>query len=455
MCNKNNKFNTASRRRFLKRVGATAASIAIAPYIGGVRRANAARGSAIACIRFFLSGGARTSAMWDSNHSTKYNPYGIKYTTAPTGVAPDFFISNLWPDSMLGVLPDISVVRTVYHGDRVGTGHSSCQQRMLTGGIDDTLPGWATVVNRELASNIPAVQIGDSNDFAEQFGSLGPAFASLEIPNARSVQSLRVQQAGLPGDAEMRRLIKLRNAVSLGSIQRTAFSAIRDLPFQQALARDIIAQISSGLTFDIKSSGDSARLGTRISTATALSNGELRSIFGVSSNGRGNEYGGRAMLALRLVQSGVRSVTIERGGWDTHGNEQGRLTRNLAELGQAISGLVATLKDLPSLSGLRNNALEDVVIVVDSEFGRDNTGANGFNGNDGSDHQSRYARFFSVMFAGGGVAGGQAIGATDVNFDPVNNVTYHSSQINATIYDLLGIDPAKYLSEPPIEDLYT
>ena len=161
------------------------------------------------------------------------------------------------------------------------------------------------------------------------------------------------------------------------------------------------------------------------------------------------------MLALRLVQSGVRSVTIERGGWDTHGNEQGRLTRNLSELSQALSGLITTLRDLQSLSQLRTNALEDVLIVVDSEFARDNTADNGFNGNDGSDHQSRYARFFSVMFAGGGIVGGQAIGATDANFSPVNGVTYQSARINATIYDILGIDPGKYLSVPPIEDLYT
>jgi len=59
------------------------------------------------------------------------------------------------------------------------------------------------------------------------------------------------------------------------------------------------------------------------------------------------------------------------------------------------------------------------------------------------------------MFAGGGVAGGRAIGATDENFEPIDGRVFHSSQINATIYDLMGISSAKYLgSSLPLEELY-
>jgi hypothetical protein len=452
---KKSKPASTTRRQLIALAGASAAGAIAAPYIGGVRRARAARGSAVACIRFYLNGGARTSAMWDANHTAKYNPYGTKYTSPPSGVDQSFFLGSLWPDSMVDVLPDISVVRTMFHGDGIGTSHDACQRRVLMGGTDDNLPGWATVTNRELFAPLPAIQIGDANDAAEALGNLGPTFSSIEIPNARSIDQIRTQfLAGLPSEPEMRRITRLRDLLSRRAVQRTPFEKVRNLPFQQSFTKEIIEQITNGAQFDVSSSGDGANLGRRISDGTQISNGDLRTIFGVSDNGGGNEYGAGAMLGLRLVQSGLRSVTIERGGWDTHGNEATRLGGSLPQLGQAIAGLVSTLKNLESLSGNTASALDDVLIVVDSEFSRDNTGTGGYNGNNGSDHQSTYARYFSVMFAGGGVAGGRAVGGTDANFNPIDGKTFQSSRVNATIYDLLGIASSKYLAQPPIEELY-
>jgi hypothetical protein len=452
----NNSKNNVSRRKFIKTLGASAAGFVAAPFIGGVRRAHAAHGSAQACIRFYLSGGARTSAMWDSNHIDKYNPYGTKYTTPPSGVASDFFVSDLWPDNIIEVLPDISVVRTMYHGDGVGTGHGACRQRVLTGGIDFNLPGWATVINRELDSLIPSVLIGNNGN-ASQLGSLGAAYASLTVPNARSVASLATSGADITL-SEALRIRKLRNALSLRAIRQVGSKQIRDLPFHQTNAESITTQIAQPY-FNITAAGDEASIGTRLSDDTPVTNAELRALFGVNGNGGGNGYGEKAMSALRLVQSGVRSVTITNGGWDTHGNEAARFNNSVPALGNAIHGLITTLKDLPSISiPPKANLLEDVLIVVDTEFARDNTGDNGFNNSDGSDHSSRYAKYFSAMFAGGGVAGGQALGTTDSQFvpspDEYASTTYHSSRINTTIYDLLGIESGKYLSEPSIEELY-
>jgi len=441
-----------SRRSLLKAAGVAAAGALAAPYIGGVRRANAAKGSAKACIRFYLNGGARTTAMWDSAHVAKYNPYGQK-AGIPGSV--EHTVSDLWPDDFVDVLGDIAVVRTIWHGDGVGTNHAACQQRVLTGGTDDGLPGWATVANRELLSPLPAVMIGDANDFAEQLGSLGPTFSSIEIPNANSVNSIQEQfLAGLPTAMELRRISNLRNALSKRSIQRTPYRPIRNLPFQQEFTKEIIDQITNGEAFDITLSGDAAELGFRNSDGSPITNGELRNLFGVNDSGGGNQYGSAAMLATRLVQYGLTSVNIERGGWDTHGNEANSLPGRVADLGQAIRGLILTLKDTKLPFSESASALDDVLIVVDSEFNRDNTGAGGYNGGGGSDHQSTYARYFSAMFAGGGVAGGRAVGETDANLNPVDGITYHSSRINATIYDLLGISHTKYLGTDPIEELY-
>ncbi|VAW70717.1 hypothetical protein MNBD_GAMMA09-2442 [hydrothermal vent metagenome] len=442
----------ASRRRFLKTIGGAASGYIVAPFIGGVRRANAAHGSAVACIRFYLSGGARTSVLWDSNHTEKYNPYGLKYTTPPSGVDADFLISNLWPDNIMEeILPDISVVRTVYHGDGVSTSHEACRQRILTGGTDLDLPGWSSVVNREFPSSIPSVLLG-GNPGAGQLGSLGAAYTSLMVPNAQSVARLTSISGAVTAE-ELRRIKQMRDAVSLRTVQQVSSSIIRDLPFHQDRTRQVVSQLSSPY-FNITAAGDSAFLGIRMSDGTPLTNGELKTLFEINVNGAGNGYNDKTLMALRLIQSGARAITITNGGWDTHGDEAGRLRNSLPRLGKALHSLISTLKDLPSLSGTKANALQDVLIVVDTEFGRDNTGENGFNSSSGSDHNNRYAKYFSVMFAGGGVTGGRAIGATDVSFSPVDGITYHSSRINATIYDLLGVSRGKYLSTTPIEELY-
>ena len=458
-----------NRRQFL---GAAAAGFAAGPFIGGTRRAHAARGSAVACIRLWLGGGARSTALWDGKHTTKYNPYGLKYETPPSGL--DYHISDLWPDSMLGVLDKIAVVRTLFHGDDIGTNHRACSERNLTGGLDRRLPGWAVVANRELDKTIPSVVVGSSGGLAEKLGGLGPAFSSIVVPNANAVSTIRdTLQAGLPA-SELDRIRKLRERISLESIRRTPSPIVRNLPLQQALAAGVVEHIKSGSSFDLRATADRERLGAVRKdlidpasslvvrpTGERLSNADLRRVFGVDGGGRAGrdgQYAEGAMLAVRLVQSGVRAVTVSAGGWDTHQGEADRLQSKIPMLGQAIVGLITVLDALPPLSGraTSTSALDDVLIVVDSEFSRDNTNDEGFNPDDGSDHRSTYARYFSAMFAGGGINGGKAVGTNDENYEPVDDVKFHASRINATVFDLLGVDASKYLSSDstPIEELY-
>lgn len=468
----NDQKSLLSRRRFLGTAAASTLGVSAGPFLGGVRRAHAARGSAVACIRFWLAGGARTSALWDGNHVTKFNPYGLKYEQAPSGV--DYYPSALWPDSMLTVLDKMSVVRTLFHGEGIGTNHRACSERMLTGGLDSKLPGWAVVANRELRAPTPSVVIGSTGGFAERLGSLGPAFSSIVVPTAGSIATIRdALNAGFPA-AEHERIRRLRRFLSKGVIQRTPSKIVQDLPLQQSLAADVVGYLKAGSQFELTANGDQEVIGTLrkdlVDPVTndvirdageRLTNADLRALFRIQDNGSGGvegQYGEGAMIALRMVQSGVRSVTVSRGGWDTHQGEQDKLTTRLGSLGTAITGLITALDALAPISGdpTKTSALDDVLFVVDSEFSRDNTGPDGFNGDDGSDHQSTYARYFSAMFAGGGIAGGRAIGTTDEAFEPVDGETYHSSRVNATIYDLLGIDHSKYLAgfSRPIEGLY-
>jgi len=110
------------------------------------------------------------------------------------------------------------------------------------------------------------------------------------------------------------------------------------------------------------------------------------------------EFGNGCLLARRLVESGVTFVEVSAGNWDTHDDVFGR-TKNLA--GQVDGPFAALISDLK-----QRGMLDTTLVVWMGEFGRTPR----INPRGGRDH---YPRSFNVALAGGGVRGGQVIGATD------------------------------------------
>lgn len=111
-----------------------------------------------------------------------------------------------------------------------------------------------------------------------------------------------------------------------------------------------------------------------------------------------NNFGQGCLLARRLVESGVRFVEVQMGGWDMHNTIDNAMTNNGNTLDTAFSALILDLQS----KGL----LESTLIVLGSEFGR----TPDINENDGRDH---YPLAYSTVFAGAGVKGGYAYGSTD------------------------------------------
>ena len=139
----------------------------------------------------------------------------------------------------------------------------------------------------------------------------------------------------------------------------------------------------------------------------------------------GRDDGGQFLRARRLVEAGVRVVTFDWGGWDTHGDNFGQLKRQLPKLDQALSSLLQDLSD----RGLD----KDVTVAMWGEFGRTprvNSGA-------GRDHWSRVAMGF---LAGGGMRLGQAIGTTTSNAEEAKDRPVHLQEVFATLYHNMGID---------------
>ena len=143
-----------------------------------------------------------------------------------------------------------------------------------------------------------------------------------------------------------------------------------------------------------------------------------------------NPFAQSCLLATRLVESGVRFVSLQYGGWDTHNDNFARLkTKLLPELDGGVAGLFTALAD----KGL----LETTAVFVSGEFGRTPK----INARGGRDH---YPRAMFVLLGGGGIQGGQVVGASDEKgMGPAEGPGISPDDVAATFYTALGIDPTK------------
>jgi hypothetical protein len=133
------------------------------------------------------------------------------------------------------------------------------------------------------------------------------------------------------------------------------------------------------------------------------------------------------LTARRLVQAGVRCVTLAVGGWDTHANNFGHLRGQLPMVDQAIEALVEDLAQL----GLD----QDCSLVMWGEFGRTPR----VNGGAGRDH---WEPVMSALLAGGGLKMGQVIGSTNARGEVAQDRPVSVQQVLATLYHALDIDPS-------------
>jgi hypothetical protein len=142
----------------------------------------------------------------------------------------------------------------------------------------------------------------------------------------------------------------------------------------------------------------------------------------------GRDDGSQFLRARRLIEAGVRVVTFDWGGWDTHGDNFNQLRRQLPKLDQGMSSLLADLAE--------RGMDKDVTVVMWGEFGRTPR----VNGGAGRDHWSRVAMCF---LAGGGMRLGQAIGTSTAYAEEAKDRPVHLQEVFATLYHNLGIDVAR------------
>ncbi|WP_254507451.1 DUF1501 domain-containing protein [Anatilimnocola floriformis] len=272
-------------------------------------------------------------------------------------------------------------------------------------------PGYGAVVTKELGGPKdlpPFVAIPNSN---QRTGFLGVQYAPLNTTAAPKPG----QQYGVRG-------ISLGNGLTIEEVERRQ-NLLSDLDRTFAkVEKD--SQLLTGLDrFSEQAHSIITSKRARDAFDVSKESPKFAEPFG------GDTFGMSCLLATRLIESGVRFVTLTLGGWDTHQNNFTNLkTKQLPQLDTGVAAL---------LNGLHQKGLLDsTAVFVTGEFGR-TPKINSRSEEGGRDH---YPRCMFMLLAGGGVKGGQVIGESDEKAAMPKNEAITPDDVAATFYHTLGID---------------
>jgi hypothetical protein len=333
-------------------------------------------------------------------------------------------VSNLLPH--IGpCVDDLAVIRSCYHE---GFTHSQAQFLINN--------GWPRIGRPSLGSWI-LYGLGSENQNLPGFVVLleggvrsGPAvYGQGFLPAAYQGTSFR------PGRNPILNLRPSAPGMEQAAQQKDMLDTLRTLNQQHLQARnqdsELAARIASyELAFRMQMSAPEA---TDISTESEAT----KKLYGLDDPVSA-DFGGRCLLARRLVERGVRFVQVWSGNgmnatdWDGHIECDKNHKAKAAQTDRAVAGLLQDLKS--------RGLLDSTLVIWGGEFGRTPTADGGINRSGGRDHNP-YG--FTIWMAGGGVQGGQVIGSTDELGLRAAADKVHLHDLHATILGLLGLDHTK------------
>ena len=324
-------------------------------------------------------------------------------------------VSDLFPHTA-GCIDDIAVIRSC-HGDMVV--HSAAQYELFSGRTVPGFPSMGSWVLYGLGSesqSLPAYVVMPDPKGALEAGQ--PMYMHGFLPALFQPTMFR------PGGSPVLNL-ELPSHVDAGQRRRT-LQLIRELneATLDPTDEEFSARISAyDLAFRMQSEAPEV-------LDVSGEPQETLELYGIGSEPT-HDYGRRCLLARKLVENGVRFVCVVSGGgpgnmqWDAHGDIEENHLRKAAETDKPISGLLKDLK--------RRGLLESTLVLWGGEFGRSPEAESG----KGRDHHNLG---FSMWMAGGGIKGGQVVGATDAIGLRAIEKPYHFRDIHTTILHQLGLD---------------
>lgn len=366
-----------------------------------------------AVIQVWMWGGPPHLDTFDPKPEAGYDYCGPFNKPIPTNVQ-GVYINELLPQ--LAKLADkYSLIRSMTHGNN---GHETAAYIVQTGHAEgDRLvyPSMGAVVSLLKGYDAgytglvpPYIVLTEPQGRFSEAGFLGPRYKPFATGGDPARTPFAVQgivSAGISTRHQQQRRELLHNLDALGSAMK-ADPAMVEYRRAEEGAYDMIL-------------GDGAKI-------FDLSGEEqwMRQWYGM------NTFGQSCLAARRLIEHGVKFVTINYKGWDTHKQNFETMRRKLPEFD---SGLSALLQDLAS-----RGLLESTIVWCSGEFGRTPKVQWEAPWNGGRGH---WGKVFSALVAGGGFRGGHVVGASDAKGEEVKDRPVYPWDLLGSMYELLGIDP--------------
>jgi len=451
-------------RRTILKAGLGAA---VSPLIWIPKRsiaATAAFGDVQHLLVLFAKGGFRSHCLFNAVGTTQHNPFGRMDAQSNVEWALGAAARNQDYQTSLGLVPglskitsDIAVVPCVDHVPGVPDieiDHDSGVRRICTGGPRSET-GLLSIIGKDHGryaqgfseSIIPPVEIGPT-DYGLGAGDYG----------ARRPLSLQGVQGNFVSELPLGVGWKIEARKALNESFRKRHSSAYRARLTEFLTSKHYAATFSQLLADPRIN----ILGAPDGTDANLKNSELLEVLGnYSLNTLGDSedilsWGPDVAMALRFFGFGTPICVVTRDIYDLHDEEANNFTPRTQDLGRQLAGLNFLLKRMAHPSG--GTYWDKTLVTVLSEFSRNNTGTNGYNSGNGSDHVTENpdaCRNQAIAFMGGPIsAGGKQLGQTDENMRALDRV-YSSRSLLATLLDVLGIDSTAYWKDEPITELFT
>lgn len=395
---------TGSRRRFLQ-VGSLGASLTLSNYLRIASAADSAASDRSAVL-VFLGGGPSHLDTFDMkpNAPSEYRGQFSPIRTTVPGVEICEHLPRLARRA-----DQYAVIRGISHSL---ADHGLGTRYLMTGNLPTPVvdyPMYGSVVSKEspAAADLPSFVSIDRP--VEGPGYLGAEFGPLSTgEKPRYGQPFRVRGITLDGTMTLERYRRRKSFLegidSAFNEYEELDESVRSLDRFADQAYQIISSPKARAAFDLTLEADRE----------------------VDRFGR-HEFGQSMLLTTRLIEAGVRFVTVLLEGWDTHQDNFNQLGRELLpNLDQSLTAMLDRFSE--------QGRLESTAVLVTGEFGRTPK----INNNAGRDH---WARAMCSLMAGGDVRAGQVIGKTNDKGEGPEGNGFTPDDLAASFFQNIGIDP--------------
>lgn len=397
-----------NRRQFLQVGGVGAFGLSLAGLLRSQAQAAEQPRKDVNCILLWMSGGPSHHDTFDPKPEARQGIRG-DFKNIPTALPGVHFSEHI--PRLAGALKQYSLLRSL--NPRQGA-HSAADANMLSGHAFTPVmsyPCYGSVIAQQKAGRNampPFLQLGTSLSTLAGGGTaafLGNSHNPYVVPGDPNSAAFSVRDLTPP------------EGVSFGRVERR-LQMLQSLDrWQEHMEKSDL--ITSMDTFSRKSHDLLTAPETKRAFDLGMESDRLRDAYGRTTLGQS------CLLARRLIEAGVRFVTVTDGGWDTHADNFNLLkNKRLPPLDRALPALLADLQD--------RGLLESTLVVWMGDFGRTpmiNAGA-------GRDHWDGVG---NVLFAGGGTKPGVVVGATDAEGGSCVRDQYFTQDVGATLYQQLGI----------------